>query len=219
MATAVVLETGKKRVFACALDWPGWCRAGKDEEGALAALAAYAPRYAAVAERAGIAYPAGVGKRLEVVERLRGSASTDFGLPGEVAGADGRRVTRAQAERLTGLVAAAWAVFDEVRAGAPAALRKGPRGGGRDRDKMVDHVLGAEAAYARKLGVRHRQPAIDDDGAIAALRDDIAAVLRAPSDGSPPVPKGWPPRYAARRIAWHVLDHAWEMEDRSDGSG
>ena len=34
-------------------------------------------------------------------------------------------------------------------------------------------------------------------------------------DGSVPVPKGWPHRYAARRIAWHVLDHAWEMEDRA----
>jgi hypothetical protein len=217
--TAVYLELGKKRVFACALDWPGWCRAGKDDELALAALAAYAPRYAVVAERAGIAFPARVGEHLEVVERLPGSASTDFGLPGEVAGADGERTTRAQAERLTALVVASWAVFDQVRAGAPASLRKGPRGGGRDRDKMVDHVVGAEAAYARKLGIKHRQPAIDDQAAIAALRDDIAAVLRKPSDGSPPVPKGWPPRYAARRIAWHVLDHAWEMEDRSDPAG
>jgi hypothetical protein len=216
MATAVVVEAGSKRVFACALDWPGWCRAGKDEDAALAALAAYLPRYAVVAERAGTAFPGRAGKRLEVVERLRGSASTDFGLPGEVAGADGERATGTQAERLTALVVASWAVFDEVRAGTPASLRKGPRGGGRDRDKMVDHVLGAEAAYARKLGIKHRQPAIDDRAAIQALRDDIAAVLRAPSDGSPPVPKGWPPRYAARRIAWHVLDHAWEMEDRSD---
>jgi len=216
MATAVVVEAGSKRVFACALDWPGWCRAGKDEDAALAALAAYLPRYAVVAERAGTAFPGRAGKRLEVVERLRGSASTDFGLPGEVAGADGERATGTQAERLTALVVASWAVFDEVRAGTPASLRKGPRGGGRDRDKMVDHVLGAEAAYARKLGIKHPQPAIDDRAAIQALRDDIAAVLRAPSDGSPPVPKGWPPRYAARRIAWHVLDHAWEMEDRSD---
>jgi hypothetical protein len=219
MATAVVVEAGSKRVFACALDWPGWCRAGKDEDAALAALAAYLPRYAIVAERAGIAFPGRPGKRLEVVERLRGSASTDFGVPGEVAGADAKRATRAQAERLTGLVVASWAVFDDVRAGTPAVLRKGPRGGGRDRDKMVDHVLGAEAAYARKLGIKHRQPAIDDRAAIEALRDDIAAVLRAPSDGSPPAPKGWPLRYAARRIAWHVLDHAWEMEDRSDPEG
>src|SRR6266508_1565133 len=211
--TAVFLEVGNKRVFACALDWPGWCRAGKDEELALAALAAYAPRYAVVPERAGIAYPARVGENLEVVERLPGSATTDFGAPGEIAGADAERTTRAQAERLTALVVASWAAFDRVRAGAPAALRKGPRGGGRDRDKMVDHVLGAEAAYARKLGVKHRQ------AAIAALRDDIVAVLRASSDGSPPRPKGWPPRYAARRIAWHVLDHAWEIEDRSDPTG
>jgi hypothetical protein len=81
---------------------------------------------------------------------------------------------------------------------------------------VIDHVLGAEASYARKLGVKRRQPARDDAPAIAALRDAIVAVLGAPSDGTPLVPKGWPPRYAARRIAWHVLDHAWEMEDRSE---
>jgi LmbE family N-acetylglucosaminyl deacetylase len=89
-------------------------------------------------------------------------------------------------------------------------------GGGRDRDKMVDHVLGAEAGYARKLGIKQPQPAIDDRAAIAALREALLEVLRAPSDGSPPVPKGWPPRYAARRLAWHVLDHAWEMQDRTE---
>jgi hypothetical protein len=103
-----------------------------------------------------------------------------------------------------------------VVAGAPAELRKGPRGGGRDRDKIVDHVFGAEAAYARKLGIKHPKPARDDRAAIDALRGEILTVLRAPSDGSPPVPKGWPPRYAARRIAWHALDHAWEIEDRSE---
>jgi hypothetical protein len=219
MATAVSLEVGNKRVFACALDWPGWCRSGRDEERALQALAAYAPRYAAVPRRAGIAFPAGTGKDLKVVQRLPGSATTDFGAPGAVADAETRRTTGNEARRRTALVVASWAVFDAVRAGAPAALRKGPRGGGRDRDKMVDHVLGAEASYARMLGVKHRQPAIDDEAAVAALRDDIVGALNAPSDGSPPVPKGWPPRYAARRIAWHVLDHAWEMEDRSDQTG
>jgi hypothetical protein len=217
-ATAVSLEVGKKRVFACALDWPGWARAGKDEALALAALAGYAPRYADVPEQAGIAFPARVGERLEVIERLPGDAGTDFGVPGAIADADAARTTGAQAQRLAALVQASWTVFDRVRAGAPASLRKGPRGGGRDRDKMVDHVLGAEAAYARKLGVKRPQPAIDDQAAIAALREAILEVLRAPSDGSPPVPKGWPPRYAARRIAWHVLDHAWEMEDRSEPS-
>jgi len=26
----------------------------------------------------------------------------------------------------------------------------------------------------------------------------------------------WPARYAIRRSAWHALDHAWEIEDRSE---
>jgi hypothetical protein len=219
-ATEVFLEVGKKRVFACALDWPGWCRSGKTDEGALAALAAYAERYAVVAREAGVVFPAAAGERLEVVERVPGTAGyTEFGVPGEVAKRDRDRLTAAEARRLADLVAAAWTVLDRVVAGAPAELRKGPRGGGRDRDKMVDHVLGAEVAYARKLGLKHRQPARDDARAIAALRDEIAAALRAPSDGEPLAAKGWLPRYAARRIAWHVLDHAWEIEDRSEPGG
>jgi hypothetical protein len=62
-------------------------------------------------------------------------------------------------------------------------------------------VCGAEASYARKLGVTHRPPARDNAPAIAALRNDIVTALRAPSDGRARVPTGWPPRYAARRIA------------------
>jgi hypothetical protein len=80
---------------------------------------------------------------------------------------------------------------------------------------MLAHVVAAEAAYARRIGVRHRPPAFDDEPAVAAMRADIVAVLGAPSDGRPVVATGWPTRYAARRIAWHVLDHAWEMQDRS----
>jgi hypothetical protein len=210
---------GSKRVFACALDWPGWCRSGRTEELALQTLADYAPRYAPVAELAGIPFPATAGDDFEVVERLPGSATTDFGAIDKAAGADAEPLDAAEAERLTALVTASWVMLDRVVATSPAELRKGPRGGGRDRDKMVDHVLGAEAGYARMIGVRHRQPAIDDTAAIKALRDDIVAVLRAPWDGTPLVPKGWPPRYAARRIAWHVLDHAWEMQDRADPAG
>src|SRR5438309_1771782 len=101
----VYIESSRTRTFACAYDWPGWCRSGKDEASALAALAAYAPRYAAVAQQA--------------------------------------RVT-----------------FDAISAEA----------------------------------------------------------IQRPSNGAALVEKGWPQRYAARRIAWHALDHAWEMQDRSDPS-
>jgi hypothetical protein len=213
--TTVYLELGKKRVFACALDWPGWCRSGKTEELALEALAGYAPRYAVVAEQAGVDFPASAGEVIRVVEQVQGSATTDFGAPAAAAGRDAAPLGGDEAKRVVTLVKAAWAVFHQVASAAPAELRKGPRGGGRDRDKIIDHVLGAETSYARKLGVKQRQPAMDDHDAIAALRDAVLAVL-APSEGTPLVPKGWLPRYAARRIAWHALDHAWEIQDRSD---
>ena len=211
----VYLEAGAKKVFACSIDVPGWCRSGKDEEAALEALADYAPRYAEVAKVAKVVFPA-TAVELEVVERVKGKGATDFGIPHEVTRADSEPLTARQAARQVELMRAAWAVLDRVAKASPAELRKGPRGGGRDRDKMLDHVLGAEAAYARKLGIKHPQPALGDTRAIKALRDELAETLRGASDGSPLVAKGWPPRYAMRRIAWHVLDHAWEMQDRAD---
>jgi hypothetical protein len=213
MTTRVYLEVGAKRVFACAVDWPGWCRAGRTDELALAALAAYAPRYAQVAAEAGVTFRTA---EFDVIERVPGSATTDFGAPGAVPASDAEPMTAAEARRQVGLLRAAWSVFDRVAAGSPAELRKGPRGGGRDRDKMIDHVLGAEQAYARKIGIRHKQPAIGDRGAIGALRDAISAELDKASDGTALAPNGWPARYAVRRVTWHVLDHAWEMADRAD---
>jgi hypothetical protein len=206
---------------ASALDWPGWCRAGRGEDAALEALASYAGRHAAVAGQAGVSFPATVA--FDVVERLPGGPAPAFAVPEcrrpfpqVTAEAERAKVTLAAARRLVGLVTAAWATFDEVAAASPAELRKGPRGGGRDRDKMIDHVIGAETANARgKLRVKLKQPAIDDIAAIEELREAIAAVVGAPSDGSPVMPSGWTTRYAARRIAWHVLEHAWEMQDRA----
>ncbi|HEY3007659.1 MAG TPA: hypothetical protein VGJ63_06270 [Micromonosporaceae bacterium] len=215
MATRVYLEVGGKRVFACSIDWPGWCRSGKTEELALDALAEYASRYAIVAKQAGVAFPQGADDAFDVVERVPGSATTDFGAPGAVPKGDAEPMGAAEARRQVRLLRAAWTTFDRTAAESPERLRKGPRGGGRDRDKMIDHVLGAESAYARKVGVKHHQPAIDDRAAIDALREAIAAVLARASDGTPLAPNGWPARYALRRTAWHVLDHAWEMADRA----
>jgi hypothetical protein len=213
--TKVYLESGKKKVFASAVDWPGWSRSGKDEESALDALATYAVRYSGVAATAGLDLPADAGDIFEIVERLLGDMTTDFGAPGAIAASDHDALTTAEEERLATLLQAAWTFFDQVAATTPAELRKGPRGGGRDRDKMVDHVLGAEVAYARKIGIRHRQPALDDGPAIAALRAAIVVTVRPAPGGTPVQDTGWPPRYAVRRLAWHVLDHAWEMQDRS----
>lgn len=210
---AVYLEVGSKKVFAASLDWPGWGRFAKTDEAALEALAEYGPRYAPIATEAGFKFPASPSFR--VVQRLPGTATTEFGAPDGVAEADSAPVTPANATRFVKLLSAAWSAFDRYAASAPQELRKGPRGGGRDRDKMIAHVIDAETAYARKIGVKHRAPSIDDRDAIAALREEIIAVLGAPNDGGPLTPTGWPSRYAVRRIAWHVLDHLWEMEDRS----
>ncbi|MDH2429609.1 hypothetical protein [Sphaerisporangium sp. TRM90804] len=209
--TDIYLEIGPKKVFACAYDWPGWCRVAKGEEAAIDALLEYAPRYRLVAERAGLPFEPAA---LTVVERVTGGTTTDFGAPEAVPGIDGHPVDAPVAERDTALLRASWELLDEVAAASPEELRKGPRGGGRDRDKMVAHVVEAERAYARRIGVRHKPFPPADLTAREALRADIADVLSKPSDGTPPHPGGWPARYAARRIAWHVIDHVWEMEDR-----
>ena len=114
-------------------------------------------------------------------------------------------MTAADGKRLAELLSAAWKAFDNAVAGAPAELRKGPRGGGRDRDKIREHVDGAELAYAGKIGLRLKQPD----------RKALLEALSRPSSGGPLKPNGWDARYTARRLAWHALDHTWEIEDRS----
>jgi hypothetical protein len=216
----VYLEHGSRRIFAAALEWPGWCRSARTVELALAMLAGYAVRYAEVAAAAEVPFdPAGFAPgdpdAFEVIESVSGGSTTDFGAPAGIPVADTKPVDAAVAGRQAAIVRAAWVTLARVAAAAPAQLRKGPRGGGRDRDTIVNHVVAAEAAYARRIGVRQRPPAPGDDAAIAALRDAILAVVGAPSDGGLVVATGWPTRYAARRIAWHALDHAWEIQDRA----
>jgi hypothetical protein len=212
----VSIEAGPKKVFASAVDWPGWCRAGKTEELALEALAAYAERYAIVPREAGLDLTVPTLRDLEVVERVPGGSGTEFGVPSVVIDLDRRAVSAADARGIGELVAAAWTVFDRVVADAPAELRKGPRGGGRDRDKIVGHVVEADWYYSREMGLKMPQPSPTVRPDVEAARAAMLEILRQPSDGSPLAGRKWPVRYAARRIAWHALDHAWEIEDRSD---
>ena len=147
----VFIESGNRRVFASALDWPGWARSAKTEELAVAALADYLPRYAEVVGLAGLTAPTG---NLVVVERHAGLAkNADFGALGEIAESENRPLPPADGARLAALLRAAWTAFDQTAAAAPAQLRKGPRGGGRDTGKIVAHVTDAEMLYARKVGV------------------------------------------------------------------
>src|SRR5256885_4158060 len=68
----------------------------------------------------------------------------------------------------------------------------------------------------------HGPPKGAGDGArrVADLRLAIVAALRARALGLPfaepsRTKKLWTPRFFVRRAAWHVLDHAWEIEDRA----
>jgi hypothetical protein len=214
---AVYLELGTKKVFAAALDWPGWCRSARDEAGALAALAAYRARYLPVVTRAGARLPPAAAA-FTVVERLPGSTGTDVGAPMAIPDADRIPATAAAARRGRAVLEAAWAVLDEVAGTAPASLRKGPRGGGRDRDAVVAHVVEAERAYARKIGLRVAPFDPADATRLGAFRagvlEQLAGQAAAERSGGGPV-TDWPVAYAVRRMAWHVLDHAWEIEDRS----
>jgi len=209
-------EVTLKKTFVWAIDWPGWCRSGKDRDLAIEALIAARSRYAKVAKRAGLELTKVDADDLRVAETVDGGGGTEFGVPSSITKLDRRPTSKAEAERLTSLVEAAWIIFDRVAERSPAELRKGPRGGGRDRDKMIDHVIGADHAYAHEIGLRRPEPSRADRGTVDAERSAVLEVLRQPSDGSPLADRRWTQRYAARRIAWHALDHAWEMEDRSE---
>ena len=215
-ATDVYVEVGAKRAFAGALAWPGWCRSGRDEAAALEALATYGDRYARVVGRAvpGFGPPARVGD-LHVTERLRGGAGTDFGAPSIAPVVDAEHLDPRGLDRLQTILEACWAAFDRAARGAEGMeLAKGPRGGGRGLDAIVDHVVGAEGGYLRRLAARPPSEASAGD-----MRDAVRnALSRAVRDGLPDAgPRGgkiWTARYFVRRDAWHVLDHAWEIEDR-----
>ncbi len=219
MTLRVVLEIAPKRAFASALDWPGWSRSGKTPDEALEALLAFAPRYAAVARRAGVAFePPTTGRDFDVVERVGGGGGTEFGVPSAPAKSEADALSAAELERLVTLLRAAWATFDAAAEKAEGvALRLGPRGGGRQVPKMVEHVRESESAYVHQLGSR---PPRGSAATMPALRGAFVEALSARATGEPPpdanrVKDPWGPRYAARRSAWHALDHAWEIEDRS----
>ena len=185
-------------------------------------MLAYAARYAAVAKRAKLAFkPPATTRGLDVVEHIKGDGGTEFGVPGKPAAAEDGPSRRRPATAARPLQAS-WTVFDRAAKKAVGVeLTKGPRGGGRELPKIVEHVREAEVAYLGQLGSRAPAAADETDAKpMAALRRTFAEALTAVATGEPlenprNTRKPWTPRYAVRRSAWHVLDHAWEIEDRA----
>ncbi len=209
--TDIYVELSGKKAIAWSLEWPGWCRIRASEAATVQALIDTESRYRLIAQRAGQDFAPG---DLVVVERLPGNANTAWGVPSVLAPAETRLIDADTAQRNVAIMRASWDILEEVVAASPAELRKGPRGGGRDRDEIRSHVIEAERVYARKIGVRHKPFEMDDKSALNAMRDEMTEVLSKPSNGQPLVDGGWNASYAIRRITWHVVDHIWEIEDR-----
>ena len=217
----VYLETGAKRTFACAVDWPGWCRSGPDEATALRALLEYGPRYAAVVRpaRLGFTAPTRV-EEFRVVERLAGNATTDFGAPGVIPSADRAIASETDCARFEKVLRAGWRALDDARTRAIGKeLRKGPRGGGRELDAIVAHVVGADRGYLGAVGWKVAESGKTRDE-VEEIRSAIIDALHASARGEIPAtgPRGgrrWPARYFVRRVTWHTIAHAWEIERRS----
>jgi hypothetical protein len=212
----VILEIGKKRrVVAGAMDWPGLDRWGTSEDNAIEKLLSYVPRYAGVAEGAGMGKAFARARDVEVVERVPGSSSTDFWgfahVPSQI---EAEVLSPTDLERRLDLLRACWAYFDETAGRVSSELRPGSRSSGRSRDQIIRHVYGSEPEQmSRKIEVR--TPLVDvltPDG-LAKHRIAYLDAFRAYNAEGKPA-RTWPIQFLIRRTAHHVMDHAWEMEDR-----
>ncbi|HLW03444.1 MAG TPA: hypothetical protein VKT82_32665 [Ktedonobacterales bacterium] len=222
---AVALEIGpKRRVFTQVCDWVGWCRAGKDEDAALQALFAAGPRYAQVAERAGVALtlPASL-EALVVVERVSGTAVTDFGALSVLLAKDAEPLDDAQIARLERLLLACWATLDDALKAVPTDQHDQKPAHGRAPNALYHHVLEADMLHLAAFGPAAKPPALASMDVLfeqgARVREQFIAHLRAVPRGQTFEPRrrqgfAWTPRFAVRRAAWHALDHAWELQAR-----
>lgn len=217
----IVVEVGQKRVIAQSVDWPGWCRVSRSPQEALHALMDCAPRYQRVMQALDFHTPEDPAA-LQIVEELKGSSGTDFGVPAVIPTGDWAVMDAAEIARALAVLNACWDALEAALAAAgDKTLRKGPRGGGRDQDKIAAHVLDSQVAYLKQIG--WKMPAAQEGqpwiarlpGISTAVEQAIGAAARGelPKSG----PRGgvyWPARYFVRRAAWHILDHVWEIEDR-----
>jgi hypothetical protein len=212
----VMLEIGKKgkKVAAVAPDWPGLERGAKTGDAAIARLQSYLPRYAHVAKLAGMDGEFSAITTVDIVEQYEGTGSTDFwGISFAFSSIDQQAISSEELERELTLMQACWRFFDEVRSSVSAELQKGPRGGERDRDQIVRHILANEMDWAGGLGLPNLYSENLTDEIVSTHRDAYCNAIRIyHAEGK--MAKKWPLRYLIRHTAYHTLDHAWEMEDK-----
>ena len=224
MPVLAVIERGPKdkRSVAFSLDWPGWNRGAKTAELAVETLESYRERYRPIADLAGMARDFAAAGPIEVVEDRVGTGSTDFwGISFSPSATEQGPLTEAELERGIVLLRACWVFFDAVADRVSPEMRKGPRGGGRDRDRIIRHTIRTESEdFAKQVGLR-----IPEEGALAPealrqYREDYLAAMRAYNAGEAKKRmRSWTLPFLIRHSAFHTLDHAWEMEDKDLTAG
>ena len=218
MPVRTVLERGPKgkRAVAFAVDWPGWSRGAKTPELALAMLESYRERYRPVAVAARMADEFDAAGSLDVVEDRVGTGSTDFwGISFSPSGVEHEPMDDTEVDRKIRLLRACWKCFDAVAARVSAELRKGPRGGGRDRDQIIRHSIRTESEeFTKRVGL-----GVPAGGALTPMglrdyRETYVATMRAYNAGEGKRMRSWNLPFLIRHSAFHAMDHAWEMEDK-----
>jgi hypothetical protein len=219
MTVRTVIEHGTKdkRSVAFSLDWPGWNRGATSAELALETLEAYRERYRPVAVLAGLGDAFDAAGPREIVEDRIGTGSTDFwGISFSPSSTEHGPMDEAELERKITILQACWTFFDDVAARVSPEMRPGPRGGGRDRNRIIRHTIRNESEeFAKQVGLRiPEEAALSPDGLrqhretyVAAMRDYNAGKVERKM-------RSWTLPFLIRHSAFHTLDHAWEMQDK-----
>jgi hypothetical protein len=219
MPVRTVIERGPKakRAVAVGIDWPGWSRGAKSPEVALETLEAYRDRYRPISELAGMAQEFDAAGPIEVVEDKVGTGSTDFwGISFSPSATEQDPVDEAELERKITLLRACWAYFDGVAARVSPEMRKGARGGGRDRDRIISHTVRVESEdFAKRVGLSIPEGAALSPDGLRDYREAYIAAMRTYNAGEVERRmRSWTLPFLIRHSGFHTLDHAWEMEDK-----
>lgn len=219
MAVHTVVEHGPKdkRSVAFASDWPGWSRGAKSGELALEMLESYRDRYRPIAVLAGMEREFDAAGPLEVVEDKVGTGSTDFwAISFSPSATEQGPLSEADLERRLTLLQACWSFFDGVAARVSPEMRKGPRGGGRDRNRIIRHTIRTESEdFAKQVGLRMPEEAALSPEGLRQHREAYLNAMRAYNAGEVERPmRSWTLPFLIRHSGFHTLDHAWEMEDK-----
>jgi hypothetical protein len=219
MAVGTVIERGPKakRAVAFAIDWPGWSRGAKTPELALETLESYRERYRPIAALAGMAAEFDAAGPLKVVEDRISTGSVDFwGISFSPSSTEQGPMGEAELERAITVLRACWTFFDGVAARVSPEMRKGPRGGGRDRNRIIRHTIRTESEdFAKQVGLRIPEEAALTPAGLRQHRESYVDAMRAYNAGQVQRRmRSWTLPFLVRHSAFHTLDHAWEMEDK-----